>query len=69
MPESMLAKAPRGLKLVFEARSNHPRKFVLRFWRYDLACGLCPLYPQKRTLELRRVMSALCQKQTSPPLL
>ena len=24
----------------------------------------CPLYPQKRTLELSRVMSALCQKQT-----
>src|SRR5215472_13719792 len=24
----------------------------------------CPLYPQKRTLELTRVMSALCQKQT-----
>ena len=25
----------------------------------------CPLYPQKRTLELSHVMSALCQKQTS----
>src|SRR5262249_20643190 len=25
----------------------------------------CPLYPQKRTLELSRGMSALCQKQTS----
>src|SRR6516164_7252722 len=25
----------------------------------------CPLYPQKRTLELGREMSALCQKQTS----
>src|SRR5215472_6603424 len=24
----------------------------------------CPLYPQKRTLELNRVMSALCQKRT-----
>ena len=24
----------------------------------------CPLYPQKRTLELSDVMSALCQKQT-----
>src|SRR5262249_10162558 len=24
----------------------------------------CPLYPQKRTLELSRVMSALCQKRT-----
>src|SRR5262249_37283695 len=24
----------------------------------------CPLYPQKQTLELSRVMSALCQKQT-----
>jgi hypothetical protein len=24
----------------------------------------CPLYPQKRTLELSRGMSALCQKQT-----
>src|SRR5215472_10114576 len=28
-------------------------------------CGLCPLYPQKRTLELSRAMSALCQKRTS----
>src|SRR5215472_9142988 len=26
--------------------------------------GRCPLYAQKRTLELTRVMSALCQKQT-----
>jgi len=26
----------------------------------------CPLYPQKRTLELSRAMSALCQKRTSP---
>src|SRR6516165_143094 len=25
----------------------------------------CPLYPRKRTLELSRAMSALCQKQTS----
>src|SRR5262249_39173837 len=25
----------------------------------------CPLYPQKQTLELGRVMSALCQKRTS----
>jgi hypothetical protein len=25
----------------------------------------CPLYPKKRTLELGRVMSALCQKRTS----
>ena len=24
----------------------------------------CPLYPQKQTLELNRVMSALCQKRT-----
>jgi hypothetical protein len=30
----------------------------------DLACR-CPVYPQKRTLELNREMSALCQKQTS----
>jgi len=26
--------------------------------------GQCPLYPQKQTLELSRVMSALCQKRT-----
>src|SRR6516164_4067923 len=30
---------------------------------------VCPLYPQKRTLGLNRVMSALCQKQTFRPLL
>ena len=29
----------------------------------------CPLYPQKRTLELSGVMSALCQKRTFRPLL
>jgi hypothetical protein len=29
----------------------------------------CPLYPQKRTLKLSRVMSALCQKQTLRRLL
>jgi hypothetical protein len=28
------------------------------------ASDQCPLYPQKRTLEIDRVMSALCQKQT-----
>src|SRR6516165_11160577 len=28
----------------------------------------CPLYPQKRTLELSRGMSALCQKRTSARL-
>src|SRR6516162_7098454 len=28
----------------------------------------CPLYPRKRTLELSRVMSALCQKRTFRPL-
>src|SRR3974390_2400257 len=32
--------------------------------RHCTASGRCPLYPQKRTLELSRVMSALCQKQT-----
>src|SRR6516164_7470898 len=30
--------------------------------------GRCPLYPQKRTLVKRVVMSALCQKQTLPKL-
>src|SRR5262249_37619247 len=29
-----------------------------------VAWGKCPLYPQKRTLGLSRVMSALCQKRT-----
>src|SRR5262249_31685422 len=29
------------------------------------AYGQCPLYPQKRTLELSLEMSALCQKRTS----
>jgi len=26
--------------------------------------GACPLYPQKQTLELSHVMSAMCHKQT-----
>ena len=29
--------------------------------------GRCPLYPQKRTLELSRAMSALCQNRTHAP--
>jgi hypothetical protein len=35
----------------------------------SVASAPCPLYPQKRTLELSREMSALCQKQTSAHLL
>ena len=33
--------------------------------RHSLRFVRCPLYPQKRTSELSRVMSALCQKRTS----
>ena len=36
-------------------------------WVKSRHCGTsnqCPLYPQKQTLELSGVMSALCQKQT-----
>src|SRR5262249_46317897 len=33
-----------------------------------VAARECPLYPQKRTSELSRGMSALCQKQTFRPL-
>ena len=32
--------------------------------RHRRAFRRCPLYPQKRTLKLSRVMSALCQKRT-----
>ena len=32
--------------------------------RHCIRSASCPLYPQKRTLELNRVMSALCQKRT-----
>ena len=32
--------------------------------RHRSASNQCPLYPQKRTSELSRGMSALCQKQT-----
>jgi hypothetical protein len=32
--------------------------------RHDNQLAQCPLYLQKQTLELSRVMSALCQKQT-----
>src|SRR6516162_339076 len=41
--------------------------FVCPFWVISGHCavsGRCPLYPQKRTLELSRGMSALCQKRT-----
>jgi len=60
--ESLLGLIPRGgsrgLAFVrFECplwvKSRHRRKF-----------SQCPLYPQKRTSELRRGMSALCQKRT-----
>ena len=33
--------------------------------RHQGTLNQCPLYPQKRTSELSRAMSALCQKQTS----
>src|SRR6516225_12302773 len=32
--------------------------------RHRGTSGQCPLYPQKRTLEISHGMSALCQKQT-----
>src|SRR5215472_2249410 len=32
--------------------------------RHSTGSERCPLYPQKRTLELSRAMSALCQKRT-----
>jgi len=35
--------------------------------RHRRTSNQCPLYPQKRTLELSGVMSALCQKQTHAP--
>src|SRR5262249_55975261 len=37
----------------------NPDKFESR-----TLCPRCPLYPQKRTLDLAREMSALCQKRT-----
>jgi hypothetical protein len=33
---------------------------------YVMSGTQCPLCPQKRTLELSRAMSALCQKRKSP---
>src|SRR6516225_4756838 len=45
------------------AQAQPPRKFVAKF--RDLPCGLCPLYPRKRTSELSRGMSASRQKRTS----
>src|SRR6516225_11438039 len=33
--------------------------------RHSVRSHGCPLYPQKQTLELSQVMSALCQKRTS----
>jgi hypothetical protein len=41
-----------------------------RLWVKSRHCGIsnqCPLYPQKRTLELSREMSALRQKRTHAP--
>jgi hypothetical protein len=40
---------------------------AMSFWvnsRHRSTSASCPLYPQKRTSELSRGMSALCQKQT-----
>jgi hypothetical protein len=36
---------------------------------YEATVAQCLLYPQKRTWELAREMSALCQKRTSTALL
>src|SRR5262249_11543789 len=48
------------------------KQAVCPLWVKSRHCGIsnqCPLYPQKRTLELSREMSALCQKQTWHDLL
>src|SRR5262249_1060085 len=42
--------------------SNTHYQLVIQSGEMD---GRCPPYPQKRTLELGRGMSALCQKRTS----
>jgi hypothetical protein len=58
---------PKNSKKIFAAM------FLIRCWPGDYRAGSwipkgpasrCPLYPQKRTLVERVVMSALCQKQT-----
>jgi len=43
---------------------SHPYPLWVKS-RHRKGSAECPLYPQKRTLELSRAMSALCQKQTS----
>ena len=56
---------------------RHSINAVTRLWRRQCPLWVksrhrgisnqCPLYPQKQTLELIRVMSALCQKRTHAP--
>jgi hypothetical protein len=48
-------------------RARHSSNEECPLWVKSGHCGAavrCPLYPQKQTLELSRVMSALCQKRT-----
>src|SRR5262245_3730884 len=61
----------KSFSILFTAFPDTLRAFrLLQAWqrRALLRCGSdqgCPLYPQKRTSELSRGMSALCQKRTS----
>src|SRR6516162_8981713 len=47
---------------IWRARAKFCGKF--RRYRRSTARQRCPLYPRKRTLELSRAMSAMCQKRT-----
>jgi hypothetical protein len=53
-----------GHKMVLRRRNMRKRMSAWVKSRHQGLSARCPLYPQKRTLNLGRVMSALCQKRT-----
>src|SRR5262249_45541336 len=54
-----------GAKIELAGGGRSPLAKMQRNFEIWLShCGLCPLYPQKRTLVERVAMSALCQNQT-----
>ena len=68
-PETIIIRENRmAIMLTVRLLRSAAGLIAVRFMRSSskLASAECPLYPQKRTLELSRVMSAFCQKRTLP---
>src|SRR5262249_58762051 len=63
--ESLIRSSSESAMHRIAAKNAHPCPLWVKSG-HSLTSNQCPLYPQKRTSELTRGMSALCQKRTSP---